>query len=194
MTLKTKDLKRTSMNIKPLKLEGTFEIELSPIGDHRGYFLMTYSRKIFQEHGLQTEWLQENQSLSRAKHTIRGLHFQHPPHAETKLLRVIQGAMLDVFVDLRKSSPTYGKWDSIELTRDNNKMVYIPRGFAHGFCTLTENTIAQYKVDNLYCQEAEGSLRWNDPDIAIEWPATDPVLSDKDQNAPFMKDFLSPFK
>lgn len=153
----------------------------------------SYSRKIFAEHGLQTDWVQENQSLSAKPQTIRGLHFQVPPFAQTKLLRVVRGEILDVFVDLRKSSPSFGQWDSIVLSEEKCNSVYIPRGFAHGFCTLTENVIVQYKVDNFYAPECERGLRWNDPDVGINWQAADAVLSKRDAELPFFKDFVSPF-
>lgn len=181
------------MEIKPLKLEGTFEITFNRIGDARGYFMEIYSRKLFAEHGLQTDWIQENQSLSTRPHTLRGLHFQVPPFAQAKLVRVARGEILDVFVDLRKDSPTCGRWDSIRLSEENCKAVYIPRGFAHGFCTLSENVIVQYKIDNLYDRESERGLRWDDSDIGINWNIEEPFLSAKDADLPFYKDFISPF-
>lgn len=181
------------MEIKPLKLEGTFEIIIKRFGDSRGYFMETYSQKPFEEFGLQTNWVQENQSLSEKKNTIRGLHFQVPPFAQTKLVRAVQGEILDVFVDIRKNSPTYGEWDSIVLSAENCKAVYVPHGFAHGFCTLTENTIIQYKVDNYYAPDHEGGIRWNDKNIGIEWGNVEPILSEKDKIAQFLKDFVSPF-
>lgn len=181
------------MQIIPLKLEGTFEIIPKIIGDSRGYFMESYSQKLFAEYGLQTNWVQENQSLSEKPHTVRGLHFQIPPFAQAKLLRVVRGNILDVFVDLRKSSQTYGKWDSIELSGENCKSVYIPRGFAHGFCTLSGSVIVQYKVDNFYSPECEFGLRWNDADIGIDWKIEDAVLSARDKELPFFKDFVSPF-
>ena len=181
------------MEIKPLKLKGAFEITFNRIGDSRGYFMETYSQKLFAEHGLQTDWIQENQSLSSRLHTIRGLHFQAPPFAQAKLIRVVRGEILDVFVDLRKDSASYGQWDSINLSEENCKSVFIPRGFAHGFCTLTESVIVQYKVDNFYSRESEGGIRWNDPDIGINWSVNEPILSEKDAELPFYKDFASPF-
>lgn len=181
------------MDIKPLKLPGTFEIKLNRIGDSRGYFVRTYSREVFAEHDLQTVWEQENQSLSTRRRTVRGLHFQRPPFAETKLVRVAQGAILDVFVDLRKDSLTFGQWDAIELSADNDKIVYIPKGFAHGFCALTEEVIVQYKVDNIYAPEYEGGIRWNDPTIGIDWEVEEPFLSARDAELPFFENFVSPF-
>ena len=143
------------MKIERLKLKGTYEITLAPINDKRGYFMRAYDKNIFEEHNLINEWVQENQSLSTNNGIIRGLHFQKPPYSETKLIRVIQGSILDVFVDLRRSSPTYGKWDSIKLSSENQKAVYIPKGFAHGFCTLESPALVFYKVDSLYTPESE---------------------------------------
>jgi dTDP-4-dehydrorhamnose 3,5-epimerase len=181
------------MEIRALKLQGAYEIILSPHHDDRGYFMRTYDDAIFREHGLITAWVQENQSLSRRKGLIRGLHFQVPPHAETKLVRVIAGAIWDVFVDLRKDSKTYGEWDSVELSADNYRMVYVPKGFAHGFCSLTDETIVAYKVDVYYAPEFEGGLRWDDKDLDIRWPTSAPYQSTKDMALPLFSDFVSPF-
>jgi dTDP-4-dehydrorhamnose 3,5-epimerase len=181
------------MQIKALKLQGTYEIILAPRQDDRGYFMRTYDREIFEQHGLATDWLQENQSLSQNKGTIRGLHFQKPPHTETKLVRALFGKVWDVFVDLRKNSATYGQWDAIELSAESQNCVYIPKGFAHGFCTLTEPAIVFYKVDAMYQPEAEGGLSWNDPSLAIPWPAEQPQLSPKDSKLGTLSDFVSPF-
>jgi dTDP-4-dehydrorhamnose 3,5-epimerase len=181
------------LEIKPLKLAGTFEISIKKHGDARGYFMETYKKEFFAEHDLQTDWTQENQSLSEKKYTLRGLHFQLPPFEQTKLVRVVQGEIVDVFVDLRKDSETYGQWDSVHLSAENCKAVYVPRGFAHGFCTLTENTIIQYKVDNPYAPAHDSGIRWNDPDIGIIWETENPILSAKDEQLQFLKDFVSPF-
>jgi dTDP-4-dehydrorhamnose 3,5-epimerase len=181
------------LEIKPLKLEGTFEITLKRLGDARGYFMEVYNSELFANRGLQTNWVQENQSLSTRIHTLRGLHFQMPPFAQAKLVRVVQGEILDIFVDLRKNSPTCGRWDSIRLSEENCKAVYIPQGFAHGFCTLTKNVVVQYKVDNIYAPEFDMGIRWNDPDIGIQWNVENPFLSEKDSNLPLYKDFVSPF-
>lgn len=180
------------MEIKPLKLQGTYQITLTPRQDDRGYFMLAYDEASFTEHGLTTAWLQENQSFSK-KGVIRGLHFQKPPHAETKLVRVVSGKVLDVFVDLRKNSSTYGQWDSIELSEDNYKVVYIPKGFAHGFCALTDTALVLYKVDEVYHPESEGSLRWNDETLAITWSIDNPFTSPKDAKGENFKDFISPF-
>jgi len=181
------------MKITSLKIEGTYLIELNPIIDERGYFVRTYEKELFESNHLSTNWLQENQSLSKQIHTIRGLHFQKPPHSETKLIRVIQGKILDVFVDLRKNSTTYGRWDSVELSEINNLCVYIPKGFAHGFCTLTELTTVCYKVDSTYHPKSEGILSWNDPSLKIDWPTRNPFISEKDNNGADFKSFVSPF-
>lgn len=182
------------MEIKPRKLKGTFEITLNRIGDARGYFMRTYSQEVFAEHGLQIDWVQENQSLSARPHTIRGLHFQLPPFTETKLVRVVRGAMLDYFVDLRRDSETYGQWDSIELSADNDKVVYIPKGFAHGFRTLTENVITEYKIDVAYQAESASGIRWNDETLNINWDVENPIISERDAQLGFFKNFDSPFK
>ena len=181
------------MKITSLKIEGTYLIELNPIIDKRGYFVRTYEKTLFESNHLSTNWLQENQSLSKQIHTIRGLHFQKPPHSEAKLIRVIQGKILDVFIDLRKNSTTYGRWDSIELSENNNLCVYIPKGFAHGFCTLTELTTVCYKVDSTYHPKSEGILSWNDPSLKIDWPTCSPFISEKDNNGADFKSFVSPF-
>ena len=181
------------MEIRRLRLSGTFEIVLKPNIDVRGHFMRTYDSSILGEYGLQREWVQENESHTLRRHTIRGLHFQAPPFAETKLVRVAAGAVLDVFVDLRRDSPTYGAWDSIELSADNYKMAYIPRGFAHGFCTLSDHVLMLYKVDSRYSPQHEGSLRWNDPALAIRWPTDQPLVSERDGRAADFASFTSPF-
>lgn len=181
------------MKIKPLRLDGTYEIIVTPKYDDRGYFMRVYDEEILREHGLKTFWVQENQSLSARKGLIRGLHFQKPPYAETKLVRVVAGAVFDVFVDLRRNSNTYGQWDALELSAENQKIVYIPKGLAHGFCTLTKNTMVLYKVDAFYMPEYESGLQWDDKDLDIQWPVTKPYLSDKDASWGSFRNFISPF-
>ena len=181
------------MEIRPLKLEGSFEILLNPKMDNRGYFMRSYDRHIFEKHGLQTNWVQENESLSKNQNVIRGLHFLNPPHTETKFVRVIEGKIFDVFVDLRKDSKTYGQWDSIEISAEKHNAVYIPKGFAHGFLTLSEIVIVQYKVDNFYAAEADNGIRWNDADLNIDWKVDHPIISERDRNLQFFADFDSPF-
>lgn len=169
------------MKITNSKLNGPLFIEATPRTDSRGYFMRTFDIAILKEAGVSEMFVQENQSLTLLKHTIRGLHFQRPPNAEGKLIRVVTGSILDVFVDLREGSPTYGQWDCLELSADNNRMVYVPRGFAHGFCSLSDNTTVVYKVDAFYAPQSEGGILWNDPNTAIHWPTNSPVLSDKDR-------------
>ena len=142
--------------------------------------MRTYDVDLFKPMSLDLNWRQENHSKSKVKHTIRGLHFQMPPHAESKLVRCIRGEVLDVFVDLRKDSATFGQFDSIVLSEINKMQVFIPAGFAHGFCTLTDSSEILYKVDNYYCKEAERGLLWNDINLGIPWPTRVPLISDKD--------------
>jgi dTDP-4-dehydrorhamnose 3,5-epimerase len=181
------------MDIQPLKLAGTYEIVLKPRQDDRGYFMRVLDISSFAEFGLQTSWVQENESRCIHKHTVRGLHFQLPPHTETKLVRVVAGKILDVFVDLRRASPTFGQWEAVELSADNHKMAYIPRGFAHGYCSLTDESVVVYKVDAAYAPSFEGGLRWNDPTLGIQWPIREPVLSPRDATLPLFSSFSSPF-
>ena len=181
------------MQIRPLKLAGTYELLLEPKRDERGYFMRAYDEAIFRTYGLTTSWVQENQAVSARKGVVRGLHFQKPPSAETKLVRVVLGGVLDVFVDLRRNSKTYGQWDMIELSAHIPQAIYIPKGFAHGYYTLTQESIVLYKVDSWYAPESEGGIRWDDTDLNIPWPAENPVVSPKDANWPRFRDFVSPF-
>jgi dTDP-4-dehydrorhamnose 3,5-epimerase len=182
-----------AIKFSPLKLAGSFRVELGPMHDDRGYFMRVWDDELFRENGLTATWVQENQSLSNRKGLIRGLHFQKPPHSETKLVRVAAGAILDVFVDLRKDSPTYGLWDSVELSADNQVAAYVPKGFAHGFCTLSDVAVVVYKVDAKYAPGFEGGLRWDDETLNVAWPTRDAFLSAKDKALPSFKDFVSPF-
>ena len=177
------------MKIAPLKIPGSYSVELQARGDERGYFMRTYDEAIFAEHGLPTRWVQMNESLSVNVGTIRGLHFQRPPHTEAKLVRCIAGALLDVFVDLRKGSPTYGQWDAVELRADRHNAVLVPRGCAHGFCALEPSSTVNYMVDNFYTPAAEEGVRWNDPALGIRWPLKgEPTISAKDAAWPLFKD------
>ena len=163
-------------------------------GDHRGFFAETYSRRKYSEFGIDVEFVQDNQSISREVGTLRGLHFQAPPHAQAKLVRCGRGALFDVAVDIRRGSPTYGQWEAYELTAENGDQLYIPVGFAHGFVTLEPDSEIVYKCSDYYAPETEGAILWNDPDISIEWPTdTAPMLSDKDAVAPLLSDLESPF-
>jgi len=181
------------MEFQKTSLEGAFLIKPRVFDDERGFFMETYSKSKFKEAGIEADFVQDNHSMSVTRGVLRGLHFQVGEKAQAKLVRVTKGTAYDVIVDLRKDSPTFGKWEGFELSADNYLMLYVPRGFAHGFCTLEENTEFQYKCDNFYALESEGGLMWNDPDLRIYWPIQNPILSDKDQkHAPF-KDFNSPF-
>ena len=161
-------------------------IEPDVFGDHRGYFFETWSEPKYAE--LNFVPVQDNESFTAKKGTLRGLHFQQDPNAQSKIVRVVRGAVMDVAVDLRKGSPTYLQWVAVELSEENKRQFYIPRGFAHGFLTLTDDVIFCYKVDNLYSKECDRSIRFDDPDIGVDWGITDPVLSDKDLSAPWFKD------
>lgn len=181
------------MLIKGGKLKGVFEINLEPHEDRRGFFMRVYDDAIFKQYGIHRNWVQENHSLSTEKGTIRGLHFQFPPHAETKLVRAVSGEIYMAFVDLRKGLSTFGQWDSIILSEGNKKMLYIPKGFALGMCTLTDNCTLLYKMDNYYAPESEGTIRWDDPDIGIDWPVDNPILSEKDLTAKSFKEFVKTY-
>ena len=162
--------------------------------DQRGFFAETYSRRKYSELGIDDDFLQDNHSLSRNVGTLRGLHFQSPPHAQAKLIRCVCGAIFDVVVDIRRGSSTYGHWEGYKLTAENGDQLYVPVGFAHGFLTLEPDSEIVYKCSDYYAPETEGSLLWNDPDIGIDWPTgPDPILSDKDAAAPLLADFESPF-
>lgn len=176
------------------KFKGVFEIQLEAHEDKRGFFMRVYDTRLFEKYKIHRNWVQENHSLSVEKGVIRGMHFQFPPHSETKLVRIVRGEIYDVFIDLRKDSATFGQWDSIVLSADNKKMIYIPRGFAHGFCTLTKNCEVVYKVDNYYAPGSEDNLRWNDPDLGIDWPENNPILSEKDFKAKSFKKFIEKYK
>ncbi len=182
------------MEIIKTDIEGVVIIEPRIFNDDRGYFYESFSDREFSEKVCQTTFVQDNQSMSTCG-VLRALHFQKAPHAQSKLVRVIKGRVLDVAVDIRKGSPTYGKHVAVELSEDNHRQLFIPRGFAHGFVVLSEEAIFQYKCDNFYCKAAEGAVAWNDPDLGIDWgvSAAEAILSDKDRVNPSFADFDSPF-
>ena len=180
------------MEIIKTPLEGLLIIKPDVFEDDRGYFFESFNHGRFLNRGLDLKFLQDNESKSK-KGVLRGLHFQAPPFAQGKLVRVMQGSVLDVAVDIRKYSPTYGKWESIILSGQNKWMYWIPEGFAHGFATLEDDTIFFYKCTNIYNKASEGSILWNDPDLNINWGIQDPVISDKDRISPKFKNFISPF-
>lgn len=174
------------------EIEGLVVIKPTVFEDERGHFFEYYQKELFAQNGIKDDFVQDNQSLSQ-KGVLRGLHFQAPPYAQAKLIRVIKGAVLDVAVDIRKNSPTYGKHFSIELNERNKKQLYIPVGFAHGFFTLEDNTIFSYKCSNYYHKTSEGALLWNDKDLSINWKVAQPVLSEKDKEATPFQQFSTPF-
>lgn len=174
------------------EIEGVVVIKPTVFEDERGHFFEYYQKELFAQNGIKDDFVQDNQSLSQ-KGVLRGLHFQAPPYAQAKLIRVIKGAVLDVAVDIRKNSPTYGKHFSIELNERNKKQLYIPVGFAHGFFTLEDNTIFSYKCSNYYHKTSEGALLWNDKDLSINWNVAQPVLSEKDKEATPFQQFSTPF-
>ncbi len=172
-------------------------IEITPprFGDHRGFFSEVFKRSAFEAEGIHLDWVQDNQSLSAEPGTVRGLHFQAPPVAQAKLVRVLRGAIFDVAVDIRKGSSSYGQTVTCEVSAEKWNQLLIPAGFAHGFMTLTPDTEVFYKVDAPYSRENEGAILWNDPALGIEWPdvGVAPILSDKDRVAPLLSEFNSPF-
>ncbi|MCM3018704.1 dTDP-4-dehydrorhamnose 3,5-epimerase [Priestia megaterium] len=183
------------MKISNTHLEGVVIIEPTVFGDHRGWFMETYNEKDFLNNGINVKFIQDNQSFSSTKGTLRGLHYQLNPKSQTKLVRCTKGAIYDVAVDIRIGSPTFGEWFGIELTEENKKQLLVPKGFAHGFLTLSEDVEVQYKVDELYAPEHDRGIIWNDPSIGIEWPMDIiPVLSAKDEQAPSLKEAQNNFR
>lgn len=182
------------MEIIKTDIEGVVIIEPRIFKDSRGYFFESFSNKEFEEKIGKTTFVQDNESFS-SYGVIRGLHFQKPPFTQAKLVRVIQGKVLDVAVDLRKESPTYGKHVAVELTGENHRQLFIPRGFAHGFSVLSEQVLFQYKCDNYYSPQSEGGILWNDPELKIDWkiPTDMIILSEKDTKHPLLKDYSSDF-
>lgn len=182
------------MKIQNTDLAGVVFIEPARFGDHRGFFAETYSKRAYAKAGIDVDFVQDNHSLSAAVGTVRGLHFQAPPHAQAKLVRCGRGAIFDVAVDIRRGSPTYGQWVGFELSAENGAQLFIPAGFAHGFATLHPDSEIVYKCSGYYAPETEGALRWDDPALGIVWPVQgDPVLSGKDAAAPLIADLDSPF-
>jgi dTDP-4-dehydrorhamnose 3,5-epimerase len=168
-------------------LKDAFLLEPAVHGDHRGFFMESYNKQTFQQLGIEIEFVQDNHSLSETPGTLRGMHYQLEPKAQTKIVRVSSGAIYDVIVDIRKGSLTYGKWQGFILSAENKHQLLIPKGFAHGFCTITPNVEVQYKVDELYSPEHDAGIAWDDPALAIEWPMTNVVLSVKDKKHPTLE-------
>lgn len=180
--------------LTPTKLEGVFLLDPPRFGDARGFFSESWNRRRMEEAGIDLDFVQDNHSVSAAPGTVRGLHFQSPPHAQAKLVRCGRGALFDVAVDIRKGSPTFGQWVGYELTAENGLQLLIPAGFLHGFVTRVPDTEICYKCSDYYAPECDGAVRFDDPDLAIDWGLSGPaVLSDKDSAAPLMSDFDSPF-
>lgn len=176
------------MKLIKTKFADAFLIEPNVFGDHRGFFMESYNEELFRKNDLNHTFIQDNHSLSQPAGTLRGLHYQLNPKAQTKLVRATRGAIYDVIVDIRKNSPTYGEWQGFILSDANKRQLLVPKGFAHGFCTLVENTEVQYKVDEYYSPENDRGILWNDPSLGIDWPVSNPVLSEKDTKHPLLKD------
>lgn len=182
------------LDVEKTALAGVLVLTPARFGDGRGFFSESWNAARMRAHGLDLDFVQDNHSFSPTAGTIRGLHFQAPPHAQTKLVRCGRGALFDVAVDIRRASPTFGQWVGVELSFENGRQLLIPQGFLHGFASLVPDTEIIYKCTDYYYPEAEGAVRFDDPDLAIDWPLAGPaLLSDKDAAAPAFADFASPF-
>ncbi|PHR70210.1 dTDP-4-dehydrorhamnose 3,5-epimerase [Henriciella sp.] len=184
-----------SLNVSPMRIPEVKLVTPKRFGDHRGFFSETYNRKAFQEVGIDADFCQDNHSLSATRGTLRGLHFQAPPFAQAKLVRVVRGAIIDVAVDARRASTTFGKWVKAEISAENGVQIFVPRGFLHGFVTTEPDTEVVYKVDAYYDRDSDGAVRWDDPDLAIDWgvDTSKVVISEKDGTAGSWADFKTPF-
>jgi dTDP-4-dehydrorhamnose 3,5-epimerase len=176
------------MKATALQLKGAKMLEPVVHGDNRGFFMESYNEEVMHKLGVNYNFIQDNQSLSADVGVLRGLHYQLNPKAQTKLIRVLTGAIYDVIVDIRRNSPTFGQWVGVILSEHNKRQLIVPKGFAHGFCTLVPNTQVLYKVDEYYSPENDRGILWNDPALGIDWPTSSPILSDKDQRHPLLKD------
>lgn len=179
------------MQVTKTALDGVLILEPKVFGDARGWFMETWSARKFEAAGLNFNFVQDNQSYSAQRGTLRGLHYQTAPFAQAKLVRCTRGKLLDVAVDIREGSETFAKWVAVELTADNKKQLLIPRGFAHGFITLTDDVEIQYKADNFYAPNCDGNIRWDDAQIGIDWPFEPTILADKDSKAPTLNERLT---
>jgi dTDP-4-dehydrorhamnose 3,5-epimerase len=182
------------MKVIATRLAGVHIVEPAVHGDHRGFFMESYSSEKFRQHEIDFHFVQDNHSLSVEAGVVRGLHYQLNPKAQTKLVRVIFGAIYDVVVDIRKESMTFGQWIGVILSESNKRQLLVPKGFAHGFCTVVANTQVVYKVDEYYSPECDRGILWSDPALGIDWPTSQPILSDKDQKHPLLKDALINFE
>jgi dTDP-4-dehydrorhamnose 3,5-epimerase len=181
------------MKFTATELDGVWRIAPIVHGDKRGFFLESFSAQEMESHGLPGFFVQDNHARSQTAGVLRGLHFQKPPFAQSKLVRVVRGSVYDVVVDIRKNSKTFGKWLGLTLSEDNKEMLFIPKGFAHGYCTLTPDSEFLYKVDSYYAPQHDAGIRWDDPAIGITWPVTNPMVSEKDHRLPLLSDIESPF-
>lgn len=166
------------------KLQDAFLLEPTVHGDHRGFFVESYNKETFKQLGIDIDFVQDNHSLSAIPGTLRGMHYQLEPKAQTKLVRVTRGTIYDVIVDVRQGSPTFGQWQGFILSAENKRQLLVPKGFAHGFCTITPDVEVQYKVDELYSPEHDAGIAWDDPELDIDWPMSNVILSDKDGKLP----------
>ncbi|MFN3280152.1 MAG: dTDP-4-dehydrorhamnose 3,5-epimerase [Tabrizicola sp.] len=182
------------MDLVPTSLADVLILIPRRFGDARGWFSETWNASRMAEAGLDLTFVQDNHSFSAARGTLRGLHFQRPPRAQDKLVRCSRGAILDVAVDIREGSATYGRWVAVELTADNGRQLLVPKGFLHGFVTLTDDTEVQYKCTDFYSPDHDGAVRWDDPAIGIDWGISAPILSDKDARAPLLAEIGTPFR
>ncbi|WJH27544.1 dTDP-4-dehydrorhamnose 3,5-epimerase [Paenibacillus sp. CC-CFT742] len=176
------------MKSTPLKLEGATLLEPVVHGDHRGFFMESYNAAILKQVGISKGFIQDSQSFSEEPGVLRGLHYQLKPKAQTKLIRVISGVIYDVILDIRHNSPTFGQWAGVILSEYNKRQLFVPEGFAHGFCTLVPKTQVLYKVDEYYSPENDRGILWSDPALGIDWPTSNPILSEKDQKHPLLQD------
>jgi dTDP-4-dehydrorhamnose 3,5-epimerase len=182
------------MQVDPTDLAHVLILTPRRFGDARGWFTETWSAAAMAKAGLDLPWVQDNHSFSAAKGTLRGLHYQSPPRAQDKLVRCSRGAILDVAVDIRAGSPSYGAWVGVELSAENGKQLFVPKGFLHGFVTLTDDAEVQYKCSDIYSPDHDGAVRWDDPAIGVDWGVTAPILSDKDAKAPLLAAIGTPFR
>lgn len=184
------------MQVLTAEIPGVLLLKPRFFEDARGYFVETYNVRSARDAGIVTEFVQDNEALSVRRGTVRALHFQVPPKVQAKLVRVLHGSVFDVVVDLRVGSPDYGRWISVTLTAQGGEQIFVPRGFAHGYCTLEDDTVVAYKVDDYYGPDCERGLAWNDPTLNVDWPVSpaDAVLSDKDRKLAGFADFVSPFR
>lgn len=178
------------MKLIETKLKDCYILEPDRFGDNRGWFSESYNKKVFEDLGLNYDFVQDNESFSTKKGVLRGLHFQNEPYTQAKIVRCTRGAVYDVAVDIRHDSPTYGMWVGVELSEENGRQLLIPRGFLHGFQTLTDNVKFAYKCDNYYNKESDGGVMYNDPDIGVVWPIEDPILSEKDKHHPKLRELV----